>query len=179
MVDAHMHVELDAYDAPDFTERSEAAETGSARSAMLLQDALGFTGGLIDVVAVASVLALVHPVLLPLLLLSVIPRGLGSVYAARLDYRLHNATVASRNIKASTRVRRSWSGGQPMSRPRPRRSDRHAVRAGSTNSHRASDRSLGHRRRSGMIPSYPPTAWQVQAQIPAPEAHGAQRGVLG
>ncbi|MER5757798.1 ABC transporter ATP-binding protein [Streptomyces sp. NPDC002082] len=99
MVDAHMDVELEAYDAPDFTERSEAAETGSARSAMLLQDALGFTGGLIDMVAVASVLALVHPVLLPLLLLSVVPRGLGSVYAARLDYRLHNATVASRNIK--------------------------------------------------------------------------------
>ncbi|MEV7558386.1 ATP-binding cassette domain-containing protein [Streptomyces sp. NPDC089795] len=99
MVDAHMDVELAAYDAPDFTERSEAAETGSARSAMLLQDALGFTGGLIDMVAVASVLAVVHPVLLPLLLLSVIPRGLGSVYAARLDHRLHNQTIASRNIK--------------------------------------------------------------------------------
>lgn len=99
MVDAHMDVELAAYDAPDFTERSEAAETGSARSAMLLQDALGFTGGLIDMLAVASVLAVVHPVLLPLLLLSVVPRGLGSVYAARLDYRLHNQTIASRNIK--------------------------------------------------------------------------------
>ncbi|MET9886447.1 ATP-binding cassette domain-containing protein [Streptomyces sp. NPDC006430] len=99
MVDAHMDVELAAYDAPDFTERSEAAETGSARSSMLLQDALGFTGGLIDMVAVASVLTVVHPVLLPLLLLSVIPRGLGSVYAARLDYTLHNQTVASRNIK--------------------------------------------------------------------------------
>ncbi|MFA7768155.1 ATP-binding cassette domain-containing protein [Streptomyces sp. NPDC048723] len=99
MVDAHMDVELAAYDAPDFTERSEAAETGSARSAMLLQDALGFTGGLIDMVAVASVLAVVHPVLLPLLLLSVVPRGLGSIYAARLDYRLHNQTIASRNIK--------------------------------------------------------------------------------
>ncbi|MFF4318965.1 ATP-binding cassette domain-containing protein [Streptomyces sp. NPDC001568] len=99
MVDAHMDVELAAYDAPDFTERSEAAETGSARSAMLLQDALGFTGGLIDMLAVASVLAVVHPVLLPLLLLSVVPRGLGSVHAARLDYRLHNQTIASRNIK--------------------------------------------------------------------------------
>ncbi|MFD8413240.1 ATP-binding cassette domain-containing protein [Streptomyces sp. NPDC059650] len=99
MVDAHMDVELAAYDAPDFTERSEAAETGSARSGMLLQDALGFTGGLIDMVAVASVLSVVHPVLLPLLLLSVIPRGLGSVLAARLDYRLHNETIASRNIR--------------------------------------------------------------------------------
>ncbi|MBT2455583.1 ABC transporter ATP-binding protein [Streptomyces sp. ISL-86] len=99
MVDAHMDVDLAAYDAPDFTERSEAAETGSARSAMLLQDALGFTGGLIDMIAVASVLAVVHPLLLPLLLLSVIPRGLGSVYAARLDYALHNETIASRNIK--------------------------------------------------------------------------------
>ncbi|MFF1556291.1 ATP-binding cassette domain-containing protein [Streptomyces sp. NPDC058279] len=99
MVDAHMDVELAAYDAPDFTERSEAAETGSVRSSMLLQDALGFTGGLIDMVAVASVLSVVHPVLLPLLLLSVIPRGLGSVYAARLDHTLHNQTIASRSIR--------------------------------------------------------------------------------
>ncbi|MER7758189.1 ABC transporter ATP-binding protein [Streptomyces sp. NPDC097619] len=99
MVDAHMDVELAAYDAPDFTERSEAAEIGSARSGMLLQDALGFTSGLIDMVAVASVLSVVHPVLLPLLLLSVLPRGIGSVLAARLDYRLHNATMASRNIR--------------------------------------------------------------------------------
>ncbi|MFE9258563.1 ATP-binding cassette domain-containing protein [Streptomyces sp. NPDC006879] len=99
MVDAHMDVELTAYDAPDFADRSEAAEIGSARSAMLLQDALGFTSGLIDMIAVASVLAVVHPVLLPLLLLSVVPRGLGSVHAARLDYHLHNQTVASRNIK--------------------------------------------------------------------------------
>ncbi|MGW0391836.1 hypothetical protein ACWDYJ_13280 [Streptomyces sp. NPDC003042] len=99
MVDAHMDVELAAYDAPDFTERSEAAETGSARSSPLPQDAVRFTGGLIDLVAVASVLTLVHPVLLPLLMLSVIPRGLGSVYAARLDHALHNGTIASRNIK--------------------------------------------------------------------------------
>ncbi|MEW2417208.1 ABC transporter ATP-binding protein [Streptomyces sp. NPDC046866] len=99
MVDAHMDVELSAYDAPDFSERSEAAETGSARSSMLMQDALGLTGGLIDMLAVASVLSVVHPVLLPLLLLSVVPRGLGSVFAARLDYRLHNETIASRNIR--------------------------------------------------------------------------------
>ncbi|MDH6543950.1 ABC transporter ATP-binding protein [Streptomyces sp. SPB4] len=99
MVDAHMDVDLDCYDAPDFSERSEAAETGSARSSMLLQDALGFTGGLIDLLAVASVLSVVHPVLLPLLLLSVVPRGLGSVHAARLDHALHNETIASRNIR--------------------------------------------------------------------------------
>lgn len=103
MVDAHMDVEVEAYDLPSFKERSEAAEVGAARSSMLVKDAVAFTNGLINLVAVAGVLAVVHPLLLPLLVLSVVPRGLGAVISARLDYQLHHHTMASRNIRGMMR----------------------------------------------------------------------------
>ncbi|MFF5445359.1 ATP-binding cassette domain-containing protein [Streptomyces sp. NPDC012888] len=103
MVDAHMDVEVSAYDEPRFSDRSEAAEIGAARSSMLVKDAMSFTNGTVNLLAVAGVLAVVHPLLLPLLLLSVVPRGLGAVIAARLDYALHNATIASRNIRGMMR----------------------------------------------------------------------------
>ncbi|MFI8100939.1 ATP-binding cassette domain-containing protein [Streptomyces sp. NPDC086023] len=103
MVDAHMDVEVGAYDQPGFTDRSEAAGIGAARSTMLVKDAMAFTNGLVNLVAVAGVLTVVHPALLPLLLLSVVPRGLGALIAARLDYSLHNETNASRNIRGMMR----------------------------------------------------------------------------
>lgn len=103
MVDAHMDVEVSAYDEPGFSDRSEAAEIGAARSSMLVRDAMAFTNGLVNLVAVAGVLAVVHPVLMPLLLLSVVPRGVGAVITARLDYALHNETIASRNIRGMMR----------------------------------------------------------------------------
>ncbi|WP_449480307.1 ATP-binding cassette domain-containing protein [Streptomyces avidinii] len=103
MVDAHMDVEVSAYDEPAFSDRSEAAEIGAARSSLLVKDAMAFTNGLVNLLAVAGVLAVVHPVLMPLLLLSVVPRGMGAVIAARLDYALHNETIASRNIRGMMR----------------------------------------------------------------------------
>lgn len=103
MVDAHMDVEVSAYDEPAFSDRSEAAEIGAARSSMLVKDAMAFNHGLISLVAVAGVLAVVHPVLMPLLLLSVVPRGMGAVIAARLDHALHNETISSRNIRGMMR----------------------------------------------------------------------------
>ncbi|MFJ6939556.1 ATP-binding cassette domain-containing protein [Streptomyces sp. NPDC101132] len=103
MVDAHMDVEVGAYDQPGFTDRSEAAGIGAARSTMLVKDAMAFTNGLVNLVAVAGVLTVVHPALLPLLLLSVVPRGTGALLAARLDYSLHNETNASRNIRGMMR----------------------------------------------------------------------------
>ncbi|WP_405497016.1 ATP-binding cassette domain-containing protein [Streptomyces sp. NBC_00096] len=103
MVDAHMAVDVSAYDQPGFSDRSEAAEIGAARSSMLVKDAMAFINGLVNLVAVAGVLAVVHPVLMPLLLLSVVPRGMGAVIAARLDHALHNETIASRNIRGMMR----------------------------------------------------------------------------
>ncbi|MFD9302081.1 ATP-binding cassette domain-containing protein [Streptomyces sp. NPDC060048] len=103
MVDAHMDVEVSAYDEPGFSDRSEAAEIGAARSSLLVKDAMAFTNGLINLIAVAGVLAVVHPLLMPLLLLCVVPRGVGAVIAARLDHALHNETIASRNIRGMMR----------------------------------------------------------------------------
>ncbi|MFE2311452.1 ATP-binding cassette domain-containing protein, partial [Streptomyces sp. NPDC059411] len=76
---------------------------GQERHGERREEARAFTNGLISLVAVAGVLAVVHPVLMPLLLLSVVPRGTGAVIAARLDHTLHNETVSSRNIRGMMR----------------------------------------------------------------------------
>ncbi|MFE0766693.1 hypothetical protein [Streptomyces smyrnaeus] len=46
-----------------------------------------------------SVLAVLHPLLLAVLLLSIAPRGLGGLFSARISYKVHNRTVAARNAR--------------------------------------------------------------------------------
>ncbi|MEW2168062.1 hypothetical protein AB0912_34505 [Streptomyces sp. NPDC007084] len=82
LVDLHMRAELSAYDTEGFTDRSQAAEIGALRAVDLADDAKTLTNGFVQLVSAATVLTSLHPLLLGVLLLSVIPRGLGGVIAA-------------------------------------------------------------------------------------------------
>ncbi len=99
IVDLHMRAELAAYDQEGFKDRSQAAEIGAMRAPDLAEDAKMLTNGLVQLISAASVLTVLHPLLLGVLLLSVIPRGLGGVIAARIDYRVHDASISSRNVR--------------------------------------------------------------------------------
>ncbi|MFJ2744862.1 ATP-binding cassette domain-containing protein [Streptomyces sp. NPDC087440] len=103
IVDLHMRAEVSAYDQEGFKDRSQAAEIGAARAVDLADDAKTFTNGLVQLVSAASVLTLLHPLLLFVLLLSVVPKGLGGVIAARIDYRVHDRTISSRNVRSMMR----------------------------------------------------------------------------
>jgi ATP-binding cassette subfamily B protein len=103
LVDLHMKAELSAYDTEGFTDRSRAAEIGALRAVDLADDAKTLTNGLVQLVSAATVLASLHPVLLGVLLLSVLPRGMGGVIAARIDYRVHDRTVSARNVRGMMR----------------------------------------------------------------------------
>ncbi|MEO3852641.1 ABC transporter ATP-binding protein [Streptomyces sp. B8F3] len=103
LVDLHMKAELSAYDTEGFTDRSRAAETGALRAVDLADDAKTLTNGLVQLVSAATVLTSLHPLLLGVLLLSVIPRGMGGVIAARIDYRVHDRTISSRNVRGMMR----------------------------------------------------------------------------
>ncbi|MFC8263829.1 ABC transporter ATP-binding protein [Streptomyces sp. NPDC005146] len=103
MVDTHMRVELSAYDQEGFSDRSQAAEIGAMRAVDLAEDAKSMTNGLVQLVTAASVLTVLHPLLLVVLLLSVVPRGLGGVIAARIDYRVFDASVSARNTRGMMR----------------------------------------------------------------------------
>lgn len=103
LVDLHMRVELTAYDEKGFTDRSRAAEHGALRAVDLAEDAKTLTNGLVQLVSAAAVLTTLHPLLLGVLVLSVVPRGLGGVIAARIDYRVHDRTLSARNVRGMMR----------------------------------------------------------------------------
>lgn len=103
LVDLHMRAELAAYDAEGFGDRSQAAEIGALRAVDLADDAKTLTNGLVQLASAAAVLTTLHPLLLGVLLLSVVPRGLGGVIAARVDYRVHDQTISARNVRGMMR----------------------------------------------------------------------------
>lgn len=106
LVEAVCRVEATAYGEDGFADRHEAAEMGVIRTQMMVQDARTFTAALIRMVAAAGVLTVLKPLMLPLLLLAVLPAGLGAVLSARVDYATHYANVGDRNVRG---MMRWWS----------------------------------------------------------------------
>ncbi len=74
-------------------DRQEAAEMGVVRSHVMIQDAPRLTAAAIRLVTASGVLTVLHPLLLPLLLLAVVPAGVGAVLQARVTYETHYANV--------------------------------------------------------------------------------------
>ncbi|MFD7663479.1 ATP-binding cassette domain-containing protein [Streptomyces sp. NPDC059788] len=105
LIGLHLEAELGAFGTTGFSERSQAADLGAQRSAVLLADTKALTQGGVQLVAAAVVLAGLSPVLLAVLVLSVVPRAVGGVIAARVDYAVHDRTIADR---ARRNMMRGW-----------------------------------------------------------------------
>ncbi len=96
-------VEATAYATDGFSDRQEAAEMGVTRTHVMVMDAQRFMAALIRMVTAGGVLSVLNPLMLPLLLLAVAPAGVGAVLTARVDYEIHYANVADRNVRGMTR----------------------------------------------------------------------------
>ncbi|MFI0141498.1 ATP-binding cassette domain-containing protein [Streptomyces luteogriseus] len=103
LVEAVCRVEASAYSEDGFANRQEAAEVGVSRTTMMVKDAQRFTAAFVRMIAASGVLATLHPLMLPLLLLAVVPAGLGAVLSARVDYETHYANVGDRNVRGMMR----------------------------------------------------------------------------
>ncbi|MFD7501590.1 ATP-binding cassette domain-containing protein [Streptomyces sp. NPDC059850] len=103
LVSAVCRVEASAYGEPGFTDRQEAAEVGVTRTRLMVQDAQRFMAALVRMVAAGGVITVLHWLMLPLLLLAVLPAGLGAVLSARVDYETHYANVGDRNVRGMMR----------------------------------------------------------------------------
>ncbi|WP_063759449.1 MULTISPECIES: ATP-binding cassette domain-containing protein [Streptomyces] len=101
----HQQAELSAYEAPGFSERSQAADLGTQRTAEVTCDAKAVTHGLVQVAAAGCALALLQPLLLAGLVLAVLPRCAGGLLTARLDYQVHDRCIATR---ARRNMMRPW-----------------------------------------------------------------------
>jgi ATP-binding cassette subfamily B protein len=106
LVEAVCRVEASAYAVDGFADRQEAAEMGVVRAHVMVMDAQRFLSALIRMVTAAGALSVLNPLLLPLLLLAVLPAGAGAVLSARVDYEIHYANIADRNVRGMMRY---WS----------------------------------------------------------------------
>ncbi|WP_421107619.1 ATP-binding cassette domain-containing protein [Streptomyces sp. NEAU-S77] len=103
LVTAVCRVEASAYGEPGFADRQEAAEVGVTRTRLMVQDAQRFMAALVRMIAASGVITVLHWLMLPLLLLAVLPAGLGAVLSARVDYETHYANVGDRNVRGMMR----------------------------------------------------------------------------
>ncbi|MFG2296161.1 ATP-binding cassette domain-containing protein [Streptomyces sp. NPDC048603] len=103
LVEAVCRMEAAAYATDGFPDRHEAAEMGVTRTHVMVTDAQRFLSALIRMVTAAGALSVLNPLLLPLLLLAVLPAGVGAVLTARVDYEIHYANVADRNVRGMMR----------------------------------------------------------------------------
>jgi len=88
--------ELVAFDKADWVDASQRAERGSISARSMLVVTQQVLQSLATLIGVAGVLAVLHPVLVPLLLLSVVPRWWAAVRVARLDYKVFVRWVEGR-----------------------------------------------------------------------------------
>ncbi|MEY9856280.1 ATP-binding cassette subfamily B protein [Catenulispora sp. GAS73] len=88
--------ELVAFDKADWVDASQRAERGSISARSMLAITQQVLQSLATFIGVAGVLAVLHPVLVPLLLLSVVPRWWAAVRVARLDYKVFVRWVEGR-----------------------------------------------------------------------------------
>jgi ATP-binding cassette subfamily B protein len=103
LVAAVCRVETSAYGEDGFADRQEAAEVGVTRTRLMVQDAQRFLSALIRMAAASGVVTALHPLMLPLLLLAVLPAGAGAVLSARVDYETHYLNVGDRNVRSMMR----------------------------------------------------------------------------
>ncbi|MFD9629427.1 ABC transporter ATP-binding protein [Streptomyces violascens] len=96
MLGAAVQAELSAYDQPGFNDKREAADRGAEVAQQLLTDSQDLMACVASLVAAAGVVTVLHPALLPLLLLAALPQGIAGVKAARVHYEASRAMSAER-----------------------------------------------------------------------------------
>jgi ATP-binding cassette subfamily B protein/ATP-binding cassette subfamily C protein len=101
LFEATTAVELGAFDDPGFAEEMERArERGMAEAASLVDSTVNLTTGAVGVIATATAVTVIEPLLLPCLILAALPAAVTALKVARREY----ISLLSR----ITRRRRLW-----------------------------------------------------------------------
>ncbi|WP_217225966.1 ABC transporter ATP-binding protein [Streptomyces anulatus] len=98
-LNAATRVPLAAYDDPAWCDHSEAANRASKDAHLMIDAITALTAALLGLLAAAGILTALHPALLPLLLLAVIPRGAAAVRGARAAHLAERHTLSDRRLR--------------------------------------------------------------------------------
>jgi ATP-binding cassette subfamily B protein len=96
MLDAAINAELAAYDNPGFNDKWDAADRGAEVAQDLIVESQQLMACLSSLIAAAGVVTVLHPALLPLLLLAALPQGIAGMKSARVQYETSRAMSADR-----------------------------------------------------------------------------------
>jgi len=95
LLDLTTRVDLSTFDDPDWRDAMERArDRGIDAAQRVVDQGIELVTHLIGLAAAASVLAVLHPLLLPLLVVAVVPKGWAAVRSARLGYRTELRLIA-------------------------------------------------------------------------------------
>ncbi|MFI6698591.1 ABC transporter ATP-binding protein [Streptomyces sp. NPDC050509] len=99
-----IRVEMEHLEQPDFHKILDSGQHGQIAARRLIQHTLGIVDSLMALIAVSGVLAVLHPVLLPLLVAVVVPKAWGTVRAARRAY--ESIQVWIEHVRQQSELRR-------------------------------------------------------------------------
>ncbi|MEV4615005.1 ABC transporter ATP-binding protein [Kitasatospora sp. NPDC049258] len=98
LLEAATSAELAAYDTPGYNDKWDAADRGADVSKDLIGDAQNLISSAVSLLTAASVLTVLHPLLLPFLVAASVPSGLAAVRSARVHYLGMLATLEDRRL---------------------------------------------------------------------------------
>ncbi|MFF3730756.1 ABC transporter ATP-binding protein [Streptomyces sp. NPDC002476] len=98
-LDAATRVPLAAYDDPKWCDHSEAANRASKDAHLMIDALTAIAAAAIGILAATGLLAALHPALVPLLLLAVVPRGAAAIQAAKAAHQAERHTLADRRLR--------------------------------------------------------------------------------
>ncbi|MCX0247888.1 ABC transporter ATP-binding protein [Streptomyces drozdowiczii] len=99
VITAATAAELVAYEDPDFEDAHAAGSDGAEKTGDLILDAQLLTSAAAQMAAAATVVTVLHPVMLPLLVLSVVPCAWGAVRGARIEHAAHHRNLADCRLR--------------------------------------------------------------------------------
>ncbi|MEV7384311.1 ATP-binding cassette domain-containing protein [Streptomyces lydicus] len=100
VITAATTAELAAYEDPDFEDAHAAASDGAEKTGDLILDAQLLTSAAAQMAAAATVVTVLHPAMLPLLVLSVLPCAWGAVRGARIEHAAHHRNLADSRLRS-------------------------------------------------------------------------------
>ncbi|CAM5687703.1 ABC transporter OS=Streptomyces glaucescens OX=1907 GN=SGLAU_27810 PE=4 SV=1 [Streptomyces glaucescens] len=114
VITAATAVELVAYEDPDFADAHAAASDGAEKTGDLIRDAQLLTSATAQMTAAATVITVLHPVMLPMLVASVIPCAWAAVRGARIKHTAHHQNLADSRLR---NVFRAYTTERNTARP--------------------------------------------------------------
>ncbi|MFF4407784.1 ATP-binding cassette domain-containing protein [Streptomyces sp. NPDC001262] len=99
VITAATAAELVAYEDPDFEDAHAAASDGAEKTGDLILDAQLLTSAAAQMAAAATVVTVLHWLMLPLLVLSVLPCAWGAVRGARIEHAAHHRNLADSRLR--------------------------------------------------------------------------------